>query len=152
MESDLTQTRFRGSADNIIIILKFPIPKGMGIMLLILHFKSCRFCGFRILMLGDVVAQRQQTVGKMHVLNYGLAVRGGDIHIGEVPDRFNAVGGEPFGNRNGGILRDCQHRYISPIFIEVGFKLIHVHYRDTVEALADYFGVDVEGTGEPDAP
>ena len=60
-------------------------------------FNSCGLGSLFVLALGDKVAQTQQRVGEVDVLDDGGAVRLGKLNIGEVPDSLYAVLSERVG-------------------------------------------------------
>lgn len=81
-----------------------------------LFVHSCSSCGLLVVILGDVVAQRQQRVGEVDVLNDGAALGSGQLDVGEVPDRVHAVRGEKLGGLNRVSLGNTQNGCIDLVF------------------------------------
>ena len=73
-------------------------------------------------MLGDAVAEREQTVGKVDVFKENVAA---ELDVGEVPDALYTEGDETVGD----LLRDAlghrQHRDGGMIGGAVGVQLVH---------------------------
>ena len=65
-----------------------------------------------IVPLGDEIAQRQQTVGEMHIFHDGAAVGLRELHVGEVPDGLDPVVDQLFGNLNRHVLRNGERNQL----------------------------------------
>ena len=88
----------------------------------------------------------------MDVLNDGAAVRLGELEIGEVPDSVDTVVGKALGDGNGGLLGNGENGNVNMVRGEVVLKLVHRVDGDAVKGGADYFGLDIEGGGQIEAP
>ena len=88
----------------------------------------------------------------MDVLNDGAAVRLGELKIGEVPDSVDTVVGKALGDGNGGLLGNGENGNVNMVRGEVVLKLVHRVDGDAVKGGADYFGLDIEGGGQIEAP
>ena len=91
----------------------------------LLLFGSCRAGRDLVLALRHVIAQGQEAVGEMNILNYRRTVRLSEFKVGEVPDRVNAAPGKSGGNGDRRLLGYGEHRHIDLVFGKEFFQIIH---------------------------
>ena len=88
-------------------------------------FRTCGAGGLLVVAFRDIIAQREQAVGKMDVLNDGGAVGRGEINIREIPYGLNAVGGEQVCHGDRRFLWNGKHDDVNMIVAQVLFKRVH---------------------------
>ena len=93
--------------------------------------------------LGDAVAQREQTVGKVDVLGENLAA---DVQlcVGKVPDPAHAERNELLGDLLRDVFRHGEHRDVGMAHGEIVADLVERADKHVVDARADERGGDVE--------
>ena len=99
-------------------------------------------------MLGDAVAEREQTVGKVDVFKENVAA---ELDVGEVPDALYTEGDETVGDLLCDAFGHRQHRDGGVIGGAVGVQLVHPANGDAVHRGADDGGGNVEGGVEEEA-
>ena len=99
-------------------------------------------------MLGDAVAEREQTVGKVDVFKENVAA---ELDVGEVPDALYTEGDEAVSDLLCDAFGHRQHRDGGVIGGAVGVQLVHPANGDAVHRGADDSGGDVEGGVEEEA-
>ena len=99
-------------------------------------------------MLGDAVAEREQTVGKVDVFKENVAA---ELDVGEVPDALYTEGDETVGDLLCDAFGHRQHRDGGVIGGAVSVQLVHPANGDAVHRGADDGGGNVEGGVEEEA-
>ena len=74
---------------------------------------------------GDTVAEGQEGIHKVDVLEEHPLGLGGELHIGKVPEALHSQGNEPVRQRLGHALRHCQHRHVGVVLLHIVFQLLH---------------------------
>ena len=94
---------------------------------------------------GNAVAQGQQGVHKVDVLEEHAGDLRGQLHIGEVPEAPDAQADEPVRQGLGHILGHRQHRHIGPVAGHIFRQLVHGADGDAPDLGVDQRGGHVEG-------
>ena len=98
-----------------------------------------------MLLPGDAVAQSQQRVHEVDVLEEHAFLLGGQLHVGEIPEAADAKADEPVSQGLRHALRDSQHRHIGLIIGHILLQFIHRMDLYAANLRADKGGGDVEG-------
>ena len=94
---------------------------------------------------GDTVAEGQEGIHKVDVLEeYPLGL-GGELHIGKVPEALHSQSNEPVRQRLGHALRHCQHRHVGVVLLHIVFQLLHGPDGHVVDLGTDQRRGHVEG-------
>ena len=108
--------------------------------------------GFRlVLVLSDVVAERQQAVREVDVLDDGLSILDLQLGVREVPDGLHTDGADLVGDVVGHGLRHTEHGDVRLDIREDIVERGKVVHDDAVHLLTDEIGVDVERSLEREA-
>ena len=100
---------------------------------------------------GNAVAQGQQRVHEMDILEEHTGLVGGQLHVGEVPEAPDAKADEPVSQRLRHALRYGEHRHVRVIVGDVFLQLVHGADGDAPDVRADEGGGDVEGGVDAEA-
>ena len=104
-----------------------------------------------MLLPGDAIAQGQQRVHEVDVLEEHALLLGGQLHIGEIPEAADAQADEPVGQGLGHVLRHGQHRHVGLVVGHIFLQLVHGAHRHAADLRADEGGGDVEGGVDAEA-
>ena len=92
----------------------------------------------------DAIAQRQQTVRKVDVLELDGGVRAGQLDVGEVPEPAHAQRRQPVRRFLRHVLGDGQRHHVHRMGADERFQLVHREDGDAVDDRSDQGGGDVE--------
>ena len=95
--------------------------------------------------IGDPVAEGQEAVREVDVLDLDVGAGGAELHIGEVPEALDAEIDEAVGGILGGVLGDGQDHHVHRVFPDEGLQLAGGVDGDAVDAGAHQLGRGVEG-------
>ena len=101
--------------------------------------------------LGDTIAECQQGVHKVDVLEENAVLLGGQLHVGEVPEASDAQTDQPVGQRLRHALRHGQHRHVGMVAGHVVLQLVHGVDGHAADLRPDQRGGDVEGGVDAEA-
>ena len=80
----------------------------------------------------------------MNVFNQDRAVRFGQFHVGEIPDRFDPVFRQDFRHLEGCLFRHGQNGNCNLVFLQVLFQSVHGQDRYALKLRADQVLLDIE--------
>ena len=100
---------------------------------------------------GDLIAEGQQAVGKVHVLKLHVGRLAGQLHVGKVPEPPDAQADKPVSRALGHRVGHGQHRHVRPVGADEPLQLRHVQDRRPRHLGADEGGGDVKGGLQPEA-
>ena len=108
--------------------------------------------GFRlVLVLSDVIAERQQAIREVDVLDDGFGILDLQLGVREVPDGLHTDGADLVGDVVGHGLRHTEHGDVRLDIREDFIERGEVVHDDAVHPLTDEIGVDVERSLEREA-
>ena len=94
---------------------------------------------------GNAVAQRQQRVHKMHILEENAGNLCAQLHVGEVPEAADTQFDQMVGNRLCHGLGQRQHGHIRMVLVHICLDLGTVTDLHTVDLRTDQVGREVKG-------
>ena len=100
---------------------------------------------------GNAVAQGQQRVHKVDILEKYARLVGGKLHVGEVPEAADAQPDEPVCQRLRHALRYGEHRHVGVVVGHIFLQLVHGADGHTADLRADEGGRDVKGGVDAEA-
>ena len=100
---------------------------------------------------GNTVAQRQQRVHKVDILEEHAGLIGGQLHIGEVPEAPDAQADEAVSQRLRHALGYGEHRHVGVVVGHIFLQLVHGADGDAADVRADEGGGDIEGGVDAEA-
>ena len=123
-----------------------------GIEIRSIFLGSCGLSGKLVFSVRHEVAQREETVREVDILDDDGTVRLGKLDIRKIPDGINSVVREHFRNGDGGVLRNGENGDVDLVFREERGELIHRTDLDTVELRADQCGIDIKSAYQLKSP
>ena len=101
--------------------------------------------------LGDTIAECQQGVHKVDVLEENAVLLGGQLHVGEVPEAPDAQTDQPVGQRLRHALRHGQHRHVGMVAGHIVLQLVHGVDGHAADLRSDQRRGDIEGGVDAEA-
>ena len=83
--------------------------------------------------LRDAIAERQQGVHKVDVLEENAVLLGGELHIGKIPEAAHTQADQTVRQRLGYILRDGQDRHVGVIVGDIFLQLCLLYTSDAAD-------------------
>ena len=104
-----------------------------------------------MLLPGDAVAQGQQRVHKVDVLEEHAFLLGGQLHVGEIPEAADTQADEPISQRLRHALGHGQYRHVGLVIGHIFLQLVHGMDLYAPDLRADEGGGDVESGVDAEA-